>query len=87
MSPGVNSTKSCHQRRLYWERPKHPNAIGQTSQWNGPRAARMEKELRNLWIRTGTERKSNRAGTMGWIWTPAVEIGIAASQTVDQPMD
>ncbi|GFO41483.1 hypothetical protein PoB_006798800 [Plakobranchus ocellatus] len=55
--------------------------------WNGPRAARMEKALRNLWIsylsfvvRTMAERKSNRAGAMGWIRTARMDTGIAYCQ-------
>ncbi|GFO08878.1 hypothetical protein PoB_003538300, partial [Plakobranchus ocellatus] len=80
---GVGGTVAC-ESALRSAGTLLSRAIGQTSQWNGPRAARMEKEMRNLWIRTGTERKSNRAGSMGWIWTPAMEIGIAANQTVDQ---
>ncbi|GFO45260.1 hypothetical protein PoB_007176500 [Plakobranchus ocellatus] len=62
-------------------------AIGLAERRNGRRAAKVEKLLRNVWIRTVGERKSNRAGAMECIRTATMETGIAANQTIDQATD
>ncbi|GFO45242.1 hypothetical protein PoB_007174700 [Plakobranchus ocellatus] len=71
---------SDYEKMMYWEGGKQLV----TDRWNGRRAVKMEKALRNVWMRTGGERKSNRAGAIECIRTATMETGVSAKQTVDQ---